>query len=94
MMTRYEVSVHHYGRRLITRDGPCQGLLEWPEHKWSRITANPLGFSKAKQIADAQSTHATVQIWMTDEKAYDNGKRPEVPVGWYPADAFQARRTA
>lgn len=83
----YEVAIHHYGRRLITRDGPCQGLLEWPQHQWSRITVRPIGLARAKALADSQTTHATVQPWMTADVVYDNGKHPLVPVGWYPADA-------
>lgn len=83
----YEVAIHHYGRRLITRDGPAQGLLEWPDHRWSRITPRPIGIERAKKLADEQTTHATVQIWMTADKVYDNGKPPEVPMGWWPPDA-------
>ncbi len=49
----YEVAVHTYGRKLITRDGPAQGLLEWPQHTWSRITARPLGLARATALADA-----------------------------------------
>lgn len=81
----YEVAIHEHGRRRITRDGPAQGLLEWPEHRWGRITPRPLGLRRAIALADAQDTHATVQIWMTAEKVHDNGKPPTVPAGWYPA---------
>lgn len=88
-MAMYEVAIHHYGRRLITRDGPCQGLLEWPQHQWGRITARPVGLARAKALADAQETHATVQPWMTAEVVYSNGKTPLVPAGWYPPDAQQ-----
>lgn len=87
MRTMYEVAIHQYGRRLITRDGPCQGLLEWPEHVWGTITPRPIGLARAKALADAQDTHATVQPWMTADVAYDNGKAPTVPAGWYPATA-------
>jgi hypothetical protein len=83
----YEVAIHHYGRRPITRDGPCQGLLEWPDHRWGRITPRPVGLKRAKALADAQETHATVQPWMTADVVYSNGKAPKVPAGWYPADA-------
>lgn len=86
-MTRYEVSIHFYGRRLITRDGPCGGLLEWPEHKWTRITNRPIGLERAKKLADEQSQHATVQLWQTADKIYDNGKAPAVPAGWYSPEA-------
>lgn len=87
MTAKYEVSIHFYGRRLITRDGPCQGLLEWPEHKWTRITQRPIGLARAKALADAQSQHAVVCVWQTAEKAHDNGKNPAVPAGWWPAEA-------
>jgi len=87
---RYEGAIHHYGRRLITRDGPAQGLLEWPQHVWGRITPRPLGLINAKLLADAQDTHATVQIWMTDEIVYSNGKQPLVPAGWYSPNAQMA----
>lgn len=87
MPTMYEVAIHHYGRRRITRDGPAQGLLEWPDHQWGRITPRPVGLARAKALADAQPTHATVQPWMTADVVYDNGKAPLVPEGWYPAEA-------
>jgi len=87
----YEVAIHQHGRQLITRDGPAQGLLEWPQHVWGRITARPLGLIRAKALADAQSTHATVQVWMTADVVYDNGKSPTVPAGWWPASAQIAR---
>jgi hypothetical protein len=90
MATMYEVATHAYGRRLITRDGPCQGLLEWPQHQWARITARPIGLARAKALADAQDTHATVQFWMTAEVVYDNGKAPIVPAGWWPPTAQMA----
>lgn len=86
----YEVATHHYGRKLITRDGPAQGLLEWPKSVWSRITPRPVGLARAKALADAQDTHATVQYWMTAEVVHDNGKSPRVPAGWYAADAQTA----
>lgn len=87
-MTRmFEVSTHAYGRKLITRDCPAQGLLEWPQNKWTRITSRPIGLARAKALADAQEHHATVQVWMTAEVVYDNGKAPAIPQGWYPATA-------
>jgi hypothetical protein len=89
----YEVATHHHGRRLITRDGPAQGLLEWPEHRWATITPRPLGLARAKALADQQETHATVQVWQTADVAYSNGKAPQVPAGWYPATATTAERT-
>ena len=82
----YEVAIHHYGRKRITRDGPCQGLLEWPNHVWGTITPRPIGLARAKALADAQDTHATVQVWQTADKVYDNGKPALVPEGWYPAE--------
>ena len=88
----FEVAIHHYGRRLITRDGPAQGLLEWPAHQWGVITPRPIGIARAKALADAQDTHATVQRWMTADVVYSNGKAPAVPSGWYPATAEIATR--
>ena len=82
----YEVAVHRYGRKLITRDGPTRGLLEWPQHVWVRITPRPIGLARAKALANAQDTHATVQIWMSADKVYDNDKPALVPDGWYQAD--------
>lgn len=94
-MAMYEVAIHHYGRKLITRDGPAQGLLEWPQHQWGRITPRPIGLKRAKELADAQDTHATVQVWMTAaEVVYSNGKAPKVPDGWYPATAQTANDRA
>jgi len=90
-MTLYEVAIRYYGRKLITR-GPSQGLLEWPQSKWTRITSRPIGLARAKALADAQVTHATVQLWGTADKAYDNGKAPLVPTGWYPPNAEIATR--
>ncbi len=84
--TRYEVAVHFFGRRMCRRDGPCQGLLDWPEHKWTRLTARPLGLQAAIALANAQEHHSVVAVWGTAQKTYDNGKLPAVPVGWYPAD--------
>ena len=83
----YEVNLHYHGRRLITRDGPAHGLLEFPQHKWVRITARPIGLARAKTLADAQSQHAAVNVWRTAETVYDNGKPPAVPEGWWPASA-------
>lgn len=90
MPTMYEVQIHQYGRQLITRDGPCQGLLEWPQHKWERITSRPIGLQRAIALANEQATHAVVCEWMCANKVHDNGKRPVVPKGWWPADATSA----
>ena len=79
---RYQVHVHGYGRKLITRDGPAQGLLEWPAHTWRTISTRPM--------ADAHPHHAVVMLWMDAEKVHDNGKAPELPAGWYPAKAQRA----
>jgi hypothetical protein len=84
--TRYEVSLHSYGRRLITRDGPCQGLLEFPQHKWTRVNSRPLGIRAAIALADNQPHHAIVNVWGCADKAYDNHKPPVVPIGWWPAE--------
>jgi hypothetical protein len=98
-MTMYEVAIHHYGRKLITSDCPAQGLLEWPQHKWARITPRPIGLKRAIALADAQDTHATVQVWMSgmpEDKKHDNGKPALVPAGWYPPEAqtaYSAQRT-
>jgi hypothetical protein len=83
----YEVSAGYYGRKLITRDGPCQGLLEWPQYVWRRLTSRPIGLARAKALADAQSTRATVNPWMSAEVAYTNGKPFAVPEGWYQPEA-------
>ena len=90
----YEVAIHTYGRRLITRDGPAQGLLEWPQHQWQVVTPRPIGLVRARALAVSQETHATVQIWMTAEKVYDNGKSPLVPAGWYPPETQYAATRA
>jgi len=90
----YEVAIHTYGRKLIRRDGPAQGLLEWPMHQWGRITARLFGLANAIKLADAQATHATVQIWKTAEVVHDNGKPATVPDGWWPADAQYAAQCA
>lgn len=87
---RYQVHVHSYGRQLITRDGPCQGLLEWPEHRWGVVSQRPMGLKAAIEMADVQPHHAVVTLWMDAEKVHDNGKTPELPAGWYPADAQMA----
>lgn len=89
-MAMYEVAVHSYGRRLITRDGPCQGLLEWPQHQWARITPRPIGLARARALADKQGQHAVVCVWMSADKVYDNGKHPSIPDGWWPASAEHA----
>lgn len=83
---RYEVAIHYHGRRLCRRGGPCEGLLNWPEHKWGTVSTRPLGLKAAIALADAQPMHATVTR-MSAEKVYDNGKAPAVPDGWWPAEA-------
>lgn len=87
---RYEVSTRAYGRKRITRDGPCQGLLEWPASVWTRITPRPVGLTRARALADAQATHATVQPWGAADVVYDNGVAAQVPAGWYPPTAVIA----
>ena len=84
---RYQVHVHSYGRKLITRDCPAQGLLEWPQHVWGTISTRPMGLAAAVALSDAQSQHAVVTLWMDSEKVHDNGKPPAVPAGWYPVEA-------
>lgn len=83
----FEVHIHGYGRKRITRDCPCQGLLEWPRHTWQKVNRRPVGIARAKAIADEQACHAVVTPWMTAGNVYDNGKEPFVPEGWLPADA-------
>ncbi len=78
----FEVSVHFYGRKRIISDCPAQGLLDWPAHKWTRITARPVGLAKAKTIADEQLIHAAVTPWNCAGVIYENGKVPGVPIGW------------
>lgn len=85
----YEVSVHYHGRRLVRR-GPAEGCLNWPAHRWHRITRRPLGLARAKAIADQQAIHATVCPWETALVVHDNGKRPGVPNGWWPPSAVSA----
>ncbi len=87
---RYEVAIHGYGRRLCRRGGPCEGLLNWPEHTWGTISTRPMGLKAAIALADAQPQHAVVTVWMSAEKVHDNGKPPAVPDGWYPAEAQMA----
>ena len=50
----YEVATHKYGRKRITSDCPAQGLLEYPQHCWTRVTDRPIGIARAKTLADAQ----------------------------------------
>lgn len=85
------MAVHGYGRRLITRDGPCQGLLEWPAHTWGKISTRPMGLKAAIALADAQSQHAVVTRYCSAERVHDNGKPPAIPQGWYPPEAQTAR---
>ncbi len=81
----YEVSKHGHGRRQVTRDGPAQGLLDWPRHTWVKVTPRPVGLARAIREADSQTTHATVCEWGTATVVYDNGKTPVVPSGqWHP----------
>lgn len=87
---RYQVHVHGYGRKLITRDCPSQGLLEWPQHMWRIISTRPMGLDAAVALADAQTYHAVVTLWMDAEKVHDKGKAPELPKGWYQAEAQMA----
>ena len=84
---KYEVAIHEYGRKRITRDCPAQGLLEWPTHRWTRITPRPLGIDRAKELASEQAIHAVVSPWQEAGPVFDNGKRPGVPAGWNPAEA-------
>ena len=81
----FEVAIHAYGRKRVRR-GPCEGLLNWPEHQWTTITRRPLGLARARKLADGQTCHAGVVRWRTSEIAYDNGKPPHLPEGWYPAE--------
>jgi len=87
---RYEVAIHGYGRKLCRRDGPAQGLLDWPAHTWGTISTRPMGLKAAMALADAQTQHAVVTLWMSAEQVYDNGKAPAVPEGWWPPDARMA----
>ena len=81
----YEVAIHGYGRKRVRR-GPCEGLMNWPEHCWTRITRRPIGLARAKALADAQECRAVVTPWMKSGNVYDNGKEPYLPEGWEPAE--------
>lgn len=84
----YYLYQHEYGRKRIQR-GPCEGLLEWPQHNWTWTE----GFrSKAKAIAAAEShpIHARICNGHVAAHIFDNGKVPGIPEGWYPADAERA----
>jgi hypothetical protein len=83
---RYEVSVHSYGRPMIRR-GPMAGCRDFPQHKWQRINARPLGLKKAIALAESQAGRAVVTPWQQAGAVYDNGKEPAVPEGWLP-EAF------
>ena len=90
MTTRYEVAIHEYGRKRITSDCPAQGLLEWPKHRWTRITKRPLGLESAKKLADAQAIHAVVCVWSSAETVHSNAKAPGIPTGWEPASEVRS----
>lgn len=83
-MPMYEVATHAHGRPVVKR-GPMEGLPNFEQHKWTRITARPVGLDRAKALADAQDGHAVVCEWQTTKKVYDNGKAPTLPEGWKPA---------
>jgi len=82
----YEVNVHYHGRPVVRR-GPMEGVLDWPRHKWVKITTRPIGFSRAKALADAQPEHAVVTPWLTAGVVYSNDKAAGIPEGWYPPDS-------
>lgn len=86
---RYQVAVHGYGRKMIRR-GPCEGLLEWPQHTWATISTRPMGLKAAIELAHAQTQHAVVTRWMSADKVHDNGRAPCIPDGWYSPDAHMA----
>ena len=82
----YEVHEHYYGRRLITKDGPCQGLLEWPEHKWVSVLRTR-SWQRAVERVKQSATHAVAcEADCSPEhsaKAYGNAREPLVPEGWW-----------
>ena len=84
--TRYEVHEHYYGRPRVQHGG-AQGLPDFPQHKWVRITTRRLGLVSAKALADAREIHTVVMVANSNTKVYDNGKAPGLPQGWLPADA-------
>lgn len=86
MATMYQVGIHGYGRPMIQR-GPMSGCRGFAEHKWMMLNNRPIGLNRAKELADAQGCHATVIVWGSSEKVYDNGKEPFLPDGWIPACA-------
>ncbi len=93
MATMYEVAIHGYGRPIIKR-GPMAGCVGFEEHKWTRITARPIGLKRAKELADSQECHSVVLPWMSAGKVYDNGKEPHLPDGWRPARTTYAEEAS
>jgi hypothetical protein len=83
-MAMYEVAIHFFGRKTV-KNGPCAGLLNWPEHQWEVLTRRPIGIKRAMALADEQGQRAVVTEWMTSNTVYDNGKEPGLPEGWHPA---------
>lgn len=89
----YDVFIHGRGRKVV-RNGPMQGVLDFPANHWERLTSRPLGFDRAKQLADLQDCHAVVAVYSTSQKIYDNGKPPYVPQGWRSPQALTALEPA
>ncbi len=79
----YDVHIHGKGRPVV-RNGPMQGVLDWPKSEWQRLTTRPLGIERAKALADSQSCHAVVTKYSSSQKVHDNGKEPYLPAGWHP----------
>lgn len=84
-MVGYEVSVHYYGRPMITR-GPMGGCRDFPQHKWVRVNVRPLGLARAIALAKVQPIRAVVAPWETAGSVFDNGKPSGVPEGWAPEE--------
>lgn len=84
----YEVHEHYYGRKPITRNGPCQGLLEWPQHKWISVLRTR-SWQKAVDRVEQSATHAVAcEADCSPEyssKVHRNSRQPLVPEGWWPA---------
>lgn len=74
---RYEVNAHKYGRPIIRKDCPMQGLPELPKHQWIRLNNRPMALDNAISLAKTCEYHTVVNEWFTTKIVFDNGKEPE-----------------